>query len=88
MAKITEVPQDKKFWDSEQNLGSVPVGAREIRLSICEKKEKTYLSIREWYRNFEGELAPGKHGLAFRIESTEDLDNLMTLISKGKEYIP
>jgi hypothetical protein len=57
------------------------------KLSITEFRGKNYLSIRQWYLDFEGEYAPTKNG--FTVPYTLDtvfalFDSLSELLSKAE----
>lgn len=57
------------------------------KLSVTEFRGKSYLSIREWYLDFEGEYAPTKNG--FTIPYTLDttlavFDALASLLSEAE----
>lgn len=50
-------------------LGTVPKNSREeIRMTADTFMGYDIINIRVWYRDNEGEMRPGKQGLAFRID--------------------
>lgn len=50
-------------------LGAIPKNSREeIRITAEHFKGRDIINFRVWYRDAEGEMRPGKQGLAFRAE--------------------
>mgnify|MGYP006143746255 FL=1 len=51
----------------------------QYRFTISTFRDKTYMGIREWYMNFEGEYAPSKNGvtLPYSLHTTSRLYNAL-----------
>ena len=45
-------------------------GYTEVRLTVREFRGKLYLSLREWYLDFEEEWQPGKNGFTWELSDT------------------
>ena len=75
------------YWDKETLVKEVQSGENRIRISVCEKKGNTWLAIREWYKTVTGEYAPGKHGLAIRVEGPETIDEIIGAVTLSKECL-
>lgn len=45
-------------------------GFTEIRLTVSDFRGKLYLSLREWYLDFEEEWQPGKVGFTWELSDT------------------
>jgi hypothetical protein len=59
---------------AEIAIAAIPKGTREeIRVSITEWKGAQLLSIRVWFPAADGEMRPGKDGLAVRIDRLPEL---------------
>ena len=57
------------------------------KLCVTEFRDKNYLSIRQWYLNFEGEWAPTKNGFTtlYTLDTVSALFNgLAELLSKAE----
>jgi len=52
----------------EKVLFENPAKGVQYRLSITEFRGKNYLSIREWYQDFEGDWRASKNGCSFPYE--------------------
>ena len=78
---ITPVEVKSGYWDKELLLKEVQAGENIIKVSLCTKKEREWLSIREWYKTITGEYMPGKHGLAIPVEDPKTVDFLAEAIS-------
>ena len=48
-------------------------GREEIRVSLDHFKGHDLVNLRVFYRDAEGEMRPGKQGLAFRVELLRDV---------------
>lgn len=64
----------------------------EVRLSVSEFREVEYLSLRKWYRNFEGEWAPSNEGVNMPLDlnnSKQLFKGLLEILSlaESKEMI-
>ena len=83
---MTEVKS--AYWDKEVVISEIPSGQNVVKISLCTKKDRDWLAIREWYRTVAGELAPGKHGLAIILEGTLTVDSLLESIQTLKTMLP
>ena len=77
MAKI-EVKS--AYWDKEYIIKEVQAGENRIRFSLCDKRGRTWLSIREWYQTPSKEYAPGKHGMAVPLDDPGILTDMMAAL--------
>ncbi len=70
-------------------IGDIPRNTTEItRVSISEFKGKKYLDIRIWFKDDNGEYAPGKKGVSVNVDAIAELKNLIARaeesLAKGK----
>jgi hypothetical protein len=82
---MTEVKS--AYWDSEKVVKEIESGENRIRISICVKKGKTWISIREWYRTMTGEYNPGKHGLAFMAPDSAPISDFIDALTECRDFI-
>ena len=67
------------FWDKEEGVGAVEtVGSKEIRVSVGERNERVYITIKEWYTGKDDEMYPSKNqGINIIAESADELVSLL-----------
>lgn len=69
--------------ENENNEGAVVLGEFEknskevFRISISEFKGRNFLDIRVWYRNADGEFAPGKKGVAIPADKFDEFKEIL-----------
>jgi hypothetical protein len=55
----------------------------EVRVSVDEFKGMQLLNIRVWFAGEDGEMRPGKQGVAVRVELAPDLAQAIREVSRG-----
>jgi hypothetical protein len=75
------------YWEKEVVVSEIQAGENKIRISVCTKKGRTWVAIREWYKTMTGEYSPGKHGLAFPVENAEELEQYIKAFTDAKTCI-
>jgi hypothetical protein len=61
----------------------------QYRFTISSFRDKTYIGIREWYMNFEGDYAPSKNGvtLPYSLHTTSRLYKALHNILSAAEVL-
>ena len=57
----------------------------EIRVSVETFQGRRLLNVRTWFKGEDGEMRPGKQGLALRVELLPDLQQALDLMAEGEE---
>lgn len=70
-----------KFWEKEKEMLRLPKGKDEVVVTECEKNEKVYYDIREYYTDATGEQKPSKKGI---VLSKEILEAIVEAFNKTK----
>ncbi len=60
-------------------------GTDKIIVTVKEFKGKTYIDVRNFFENDEGEMVPTKKGVSL---TPENLDELIRLLTEAKAKIP
>jgi hypothetical protein len=60
-------------------------GTDKIIVSLKEFKGKTYVDVRTFFENDEGEMIPTKKGVSL---TPDNLDQLIRLLTEAKEKLP
>ncbi|MHB8108550.1 MAG: transcriptional coactivator p15/PC4 family protein [Syntrophorhabdaceae bacterium] len=68
------------------NIGEIQkTGTDKIIVTIKEFKGKTYVDVRTFFENDQGEMIPTKKGISL---TPENLDELIRLLNEAKEKLP
>jgi hypothetical protein len=60
-------------------------GTDRIIITVKEFKGKTYIDVRNFFENDEGEMVPTKKGVSL---TPENLDELIRLLGEAKKQLP
>lgn len=60
-------------------------GTDKIIVTVKEFKGKTYIDVRNFFENDEGEMVPTKKGVSL---TPENLDELIRLLGEAKKQLP
>ncbi len=60
-------------------------GTDKIIITVKEFKGKTYVDVRNYFENDEGEMVPTKKGISL---TPENLDELIQLLGEAKKNLP
>lgn len=60
-------------------------GTDKIIITVKEFKGKTYVDVRNFFENDEGEMVPTKKGISL---TPENLDELIRLLGEAKKNLP
>lgn len=72
--------------DQDVLVATIPKNGREeIRVSLTEFKGYDLVNMRVWFRTDEGDMRPGKAGLAFRVEKLSDLIQALQQAQRAAE---
>ena len=61
------------------------LGTDKIIVTVKEFKGKTYIDVRNFYENDDGEMMPTKKGISL---TPENLDELIRLLGEAKKQLP
>ena len=61
------------------------LGTDKIIVTVKEFKGKTYIDVRNFYENDDGEMMPTKKGISL---TPENLDALIRLLGEAKKQLP
>jgi hypothetical protein len=68
------------------NIGEIQkTGTDKIIVTVKEFKGKTYVDVRTFFENDQGEMIPTKKGISL---TPENLDDLIRLLNEAKEKLP
>ncbi|HEY3275398.1 MAG TPA: transcriptional coactivator p15/PC4 family protein [Syntrophorhabdaceae bacterium] len=65
-------------------IGEVQKGTDKIMVTVKEFKGKTYVDIRTFFENDQGEMVPTKKGVSL---TPENLDDILTLLQEAKKVM-
>lgn len=73
--------------NSTTDLVTIPKNSlEEIRVSLSEFNGHQLFNIRVWYRADDGDMRPGKSGLAFKVDKLPDFADAVSLaLEKARE---
>ena len=65
-------------------IGEIQKGTDKIMVTVKEFKGKTYVDIRTYFENDQGEMVPTKKGVSL---TPENLDDILTLLQDAKKVM-
>jgi hypothetical protein len=64
-------------------IGEIQKGTDKIMVTVKEFKGKTYVDIRTYFENDQGEMMPTKKGVSLTPENVDDILNLLQEAKKA-----
>ena len=65
-------------------IGEIQKGTDKIMVTVKEFKGKTYVDIRTYFENDQGEMMPTKKGVSL---TPENLDDILKLLQEAKKAV-
>ena len=65
-------------------IGEIQKGTDKIMVTVKEFKGKTYVDIRTYFENDQGEMMPTKKGVSL---TPENLDDILNLLQQAKKAV-
>jgi hypothetical protein len=65
-------------------IGEIQKGTDKIMVTVKEFKGKTYVDIRTFFENDQGEMMPTKKGVSL---TPENLDDILNLLQQAKKAV-
>jgi hypothetical protein len=65
-------------------IGEIQKGTDKIMVTVKEFKGKTYVDIRTYFENDQGEMMPTKKGVSL---TPENLDEILVLLQSAREAV-